>query len=216
MIYKVCSKCGENKSIVEFNKDKQKKDGYCSSCKICKKVYYGQNKENKIQYQKEYQKSHLAERIKYKRKYYAENEEFREKQKEYFVRWYRKNKRIRNDKVKEKLNNDEFFRLKFNIRCLIRNSLKRRGFSKKSKSFEIIGCSLEELKNYLFENAKIRYPDFNEEDFLEMGKYHIDHIVPLVTANSEEDVIRLCHYTNLQLLTAEDNLQKSSKLDWMK
>ena len=30
----------------------------------------------------------------------------------------------------------------------------------------------------------------------------------------EEEVINLCHYTNLQLLKAKDNLCKNSKLDW--
>jgi len=47
-----------------------------------------------------------------------------------------------------------------------------------------------------------------------MGQWHIDHIIPLSTAITEEDVIRLCHYTNLQPLWAEDNLKKSNKLDW--
>ena len=43
---------------------------------------------------------------------------------------------------------------------------------------------------------------------------HIDHITPLAIAKTEEDIIKLCHYTNLQLLKAKDNLQKNSKLDW--
>ena len=44
---------------------------------------------------------------------------------------------------------------------------------------------------------------------------HIDHIVPLSTAKTEKDVYRLCHYTNLQLLNAKDNLRKSDKLDFV-
>ena len=31
---------------------------------------------------------------------------------------------------------------------------------------------------------------------------------------NEKEVIKLCLYTNLQLLKAEDNIQKSDKLDW--
>ena len=35
------------------------------------------------------------------------------------------------------------------------------------------------------------------------------------TAKTEKDVYRLCHYTNLQLLNAKDNLIKSDKLDFV-
>ena len=44
------------------------------------------------------------------------------------------------------------------------------------------------------------------------GKWHIDHITPLSSAKTEEEVYRLCHYTNLQPLWAEDNLKKGSKI----
>ena len=42
---------------------------------------------------------------------------------------------------------------------------------------------------------------------------YIDHIVPLATATTENEVLKLCHYKNLQLLTAEDNLAKGSLED---
>jgi hypothetical protein len=42
--------------------------------------------------------------------------------------------------------------------------------------------------------------------------WHIDHIVPLSSAKTEEDVIKLCHYSNLQPLWSIDNYKKGNKI----
>ena len=44
------------------------------------------------------------------------------------------------------------------------------------------------------------------------NKWHIDHVIPLSSANTEEEVLNLCHYTNLQPLWVKENLEKSNKL----
>ena len=43
-------------------------------------------------------------------------------------------------------------------------------------------------------------------------KIHIDHVIPLAAAHTEEDVKKLCHYTNLQLLKEKDNLYKGANV----
>lgn len=45
-----------------------------------------------------------------------------------------------------------------------------------------------------------------------IGEWHIDHIIPFATAKTEEELIALCHYTNLQPLWAFDNMSKGAKL----
>lgn len=40
------------------------------------------------------------------------------------------------------------------------------------------------------------------------GHWEVDHIVPLSAAGSLEELIRLCHYRNLQPLWKRDNLMK--------
>ena len=42
--------------------------------------------------------------------------------------------------------------------------------------------------------------------------WHIDHIIPLSSANSDEELMKLCHFTNLQPLWYLENLKKSNKL----
>ena len=48
------------------------------------------------------------------------------------------------------------------------------------------------------------------------SKWHKDHIIPLSTAKTYEEVIALNHYTNFQPLWSEDNILKSDRLDWVK
>jgi hypothetical protein len=78
----------------------------------------------------------------------------------------------------------------------------------KSKSTkEIIGIELDELKIYL----ETLFVDGMTWD--NYGSWHIDHIIPLSSAKNEEELIKLCHYTNLQPLYAIDNIIKSNKIN---
>jgi len=233
---RVCNKCKIEKKLEEFAKDKNRKEGYQYTCKSCFKQYRTKNKEKMILYRE----LHKEERKKYDKlyyeinkklikekykKYYLDNKDKRiknstewnnnhkEYRKEYGKKWRKEHPNYKNEYEKERLKNDLFYRFISNIRGLIRKSFKRQGFSKSSHTYEILGIDYQDGLNYFFENAKLRYPDFEPKDFLEKNKYHIDHIVPLVTAKTVEDVIRLCHYTNLQLLTKEDNLLKNSKIE---
>jgi hypothetical protein len=69
-----------------------------------------------------------------------------------------------------------------------------------------LGIDYDELKIY-FESLFTEGMSWDN-----IGIWHIDHIIPLSTAKTEEDVIRLCHYTNLQPLWGEDNIKKGDKI----
>jgi len=47
------------------------------------------------------------------------------------------------------------------------------------------------------------------------GKWHIDHIIPLSSANNEDEIYKLCYYTNLQPLWSEENLKKGKKINYL-
>ena len=90
------------------------------------------------------------------------------------------------------------------------NSLKRGNYKKNTKTYLILGAEYTQVKEHLLKTYKNNYG--NEWDGVE--KVHIDHKTPLATAKTEQDIIKLCYYTNLQLLKAKDNLKKGSKLNW--
>jgi hypothetical protein len=84
---KKCYKCKEEKQLQEFAKDKSKKDGLNSSCKVCSRLMVKDyHKENK-------------EKIKSSRKIYNENN--RDKNKEYWESYYALNKETLLEKSKE-------------------------------------------------------------------------------------------------------------------
>lgn len=206
---KICTKCGIEKDISNFRKEKRTKMGLQSQCKECEKEYRLKNREKQIIYMKQYYKNN-KEILSNKNKIYRENhKEEKRKQDKLYRETHKKERNIRELKRKEK---DNIYKLKCNIRGMIKNSFRRRGFKKKQKGEEIYGCSVNELIEHLIKTYENNY---NEKwDWKYLKNVHVDHIIPLASANTEEDVKKLCHYTNLQLLKAKDNLNKKDSLEW--
>lgn len=224
---RICKNCKREKNIVEFRKRKDN-GNYRHTCLQCEydfhKKYIKENTEKEKIYKKRYYEKHKEKVIKNVKKYYNENKDnLKIKAKERYIKNYDKiseqkklytkinRKRITAQEMRRK-ETDPLFRLKKLVRQSIRDSFKRKGLIKSSKTATLLGCSLKDFYQYILLTYKNNY----NENYNKNTKIHIDHIVPLSTAKTEEEVKRLCHYTNLQLLKAEDNLKKSNKLDWKK
>jgi hypothetical protein len=110
---------------------------------------------------------------------------------------------------KRKRETDPFYKLKENVRRRLRASLDGRKWRKISSFNEYIGCTQDDLIKHI--ESKFT-EGMSWEVFLTTDKIHIDHIIPLSSAISVEDIFKLCHYTNLQPLWAIDNIIKSNKL----
>ena len=107
---------------------------------------------------------------------------------------------------------DVNFRLTKLLRSRLRHALK--GHVKHGSAVNDLGCSIEFLKEY-FELKFYPHPETNEAMSWEnLGKWHIDHVVPLISFNlsDKEQFLKACNYTNLQPLWAEENLKKSDKI----
>lgn len=227
---KTCSKCKIDKRLEEFYLDRSAKDGRRYSCIECCKA--GRNREKEKEYRE--RNKHLVKPIPKEVKkmrnerYYAQNKDKvkkmaseyyannRDKKIEYQKEYQANNKERRNAYLVERRETDPMFRLITSIRNLIYNSFYYNGYVKKSKTHEILGCTFEELKRHLEE----RFDDWMnwENKGLYNGDFgygwDIDHIVPLSTAETEDDIIKLSHYSNLRPLCSKVNRDiKKNKLE---
>lgn len=218
MKLKVCSKCKGEKKLCEFGNSKSSKDGLLYSCKECnnkRSVNYRKNNPEKVlqltrnwtkknpewvyNRHKKWRENNPEKALELTRNWYKKNPEKRKE--------YRENYKLRKqEQRKERGLNDPVFNLINRLRCRIWKYLKIHNISKKNKTFDIIGCTPQFLKEHI------------ETQFIEgmtwenRNKWHIDHITPLSSAKTEDELYKLCHYTNLQPLWAEDNLKKSNKI----
>lgn len=195
---KKCLECNEIKSISEFSKNKRRKDGLCIYCKSCMKIrntaWRNSNSEKVKNGKKRYRKKYAEKIRNYNREY---------QKRDYVIK-------KANQHIKKRYSEDEIFKLKMVIRSEIYSSFTRKKYIKQENTEQIIGCSIDELITHL---KKTYFKNYGEE-YDKSKDVHIDHIIPLATANSEDEVKKLCHYSNLQLLKDSDNLEKAAKLDW--
>lgn len=170
---KVCTKCNVEKELAGFNKHKRYKGGFRSYCKSC------ENSQKKTYY----------EANKYKRKIYLEanKDKINSQRKSY----YRERKKA-----------DSLFNMKCNLRSRTSMAFINKGYSKNTKTQEMLGVGWEIAKAHI-ERQFTKGMNWNN-----YGEWHIDHIIPLSSAKTPERLKQLCHYTNLQPLWAEENLSK--------
>lgn len=158
--------------------------------KIVRREYYLKNKIKLDNYQKEYRKS---------------NNDLKGQ------KWYQKNKERVKEKVKiyqrKRKDTDPIFKLKSNLRTVINNLLRERHFTKKSKTFEIVGCSFEDFIKHIESKFEpwMSWDNYGLYNGEPNYGWDIDHIIPISKAETIDDVIKLNHYSNLQPLCGKTN-----------
>jgi hypothetical protein len=235
---KKCTICNEEKDLTEYYKGR----GKCKKCFIkiimandndekrlkrnkwridndYNKKYYVSNSEKEKNRKKVYREANpeIAKIyaiknkdiiLEKKRIYYQNNKE----KKCITEREYRrKNKdkiNARKRKLREKYVTNPIYRIRYSLKERIRSFLNSRNMQKNNKTFEMVGIKPAELKDYL----EKQFQEGMTWDNYGLYGWHIDHIIPISSANNEEELIKLCHYTNLQPLWAIDNIRKSNKI----
>jgi len=224
---KKCIVCYEEHNILQYSRDKNRKDGYYNICKKCdsikRKEEYQERKNRVVDIILTHKICHTCKINKTISKF----KQTLNSKDGYFQictdcrpnNWTKEKQRESEKKYVN--NNREKFREKWkkqgqNINRRIRDSLNHRisemllkiGHSKKNKTVDYIQCDKEFLKKwfeYLFEEG------MNWENY---GEWHIDHVIPCSSFNlsNEEDQKKCFSWKNLRPCWAKENIIKGGKI----
>lgn len=111
------------------------------------------------------------------------------------------------DYARKKRAMDYMHCLRERVRARISEAIRDGGYGGRSKTTELLGCGWDCLK------AHIESLFFEGMSWDNRSEWHVDHIIPLASATTEEELLPLFHYTNLQPLWARENQRKGASLD---
>lgn len=235
---RVCNSCGQVFPLTHdyFNYRDKGKGQFQGMCRECRRAYIRglmedperkakAHESNKRYYQTHKEQEKERGRIKNARLYWGNAELYKEKSRKYREEnpqkcreTHRRYAEKNGDKIaeyesaykKNRYHNDPLFKFQCRLRNTINQSFTRYETYKPRKNKDVIGMTSAELREYLLRT----YAETYGYEWDKVEPVHIDHIIPLSTAETQEDIARLCHYTNLRLLKAHDNLSKGASLDY--
>lgn len=224
---KKCVVCDKEHNILEYNRNKNKKDGYHDICKKCdsikRKEEYQERKNRiiitNITYKICYECKTNKEITKFKQTSRSKDGYFqicidcrpdnwtKEKQRESEKKYVLANK----DKLKEKWKNDGkkiTRRIRDSLNHRISEIFKSNKSNKQNKTFHYLGCNKEYFKKwfeFLFDD------NMTWENY---GQWHIDHVIPCKSFNltNEEEQKKCFSWKNLRPCWATENISKGSKI----
>jgi hypothetical protein len=189
--YKFCSRCKLELEKAHFRI--HKKDGIYSQCKKCENIY------NRSRIKKTPKKVETKRTIKSTDLTRHEKMRFRNELKKFRSRFG--NIIIKQPTLKQLANN---------IRRRTWAILKSKSWTKIHKFIQYLGCDAQELKMHL-ENKFSLGMNWNNYGNGE-DKWNMDHIIPLASAKTVEELFALSHYTNIQPLWSLENCSKGDSL----
>ena len=183
MASKICTKCKENRLLIEYHKASKEKDGLKDACKYCIKE---QSRERYI---------NNKERI---------NKVTRS--------WKQRNKSRTREIQKERLKTDINYKLSRNLRKRLWEAVKNKKPGSAIKELGCTVEELKIYLEKKFYPHPVSGEIMTWENYGLYG-WHIDHKKPLAAFNlsNKKQFKQACHFTNLQPMWAEENLTKWCK-----
>ena len=195
-----CARHNLEISIDKFSINSKTNDYYkqCDDCRNKMKEWREKNKEkDRASKLKSYHKLKNGDRF----------IEYKEKTKGHRLEYYKEYNANRKDKMSEynrkwKENN----RVEARLRDRVRRSIKEVKGYKFNRFWDLLGCSIKELYEWFYYQMNNRNIDIKD--------YHIDHFIPCKSFDlaKKEEQLKCFHWTNLQLLIANENISKKDKI----
>ena len=164
------------------------------------------NKEGIKAYNKQWYQDNKERILKQKKQWYQDNKERRKQ-------YYSDNKEKINERTrrwkKERYHSDPLYKFKKNCRNRTHNAFKRKSWRKNGGTEKLLGCDYQTAMNHIESQFVGKNKWMNWDNH---GEWEIDHIIPLASANTKEEMNLLFNYKNLQPLLAEYNMRKGGRI----
>lgn len=162
-------------------------------------------KDNNPDYWKQWHQDNKNDVKEYHKQWHQDN---KEKANASSKQWVSNNRTRYNESAKQRKQIDPLYKLSCNIRTLILVAFNKKNHRKKSKTTEILGCTFEEFKQHLESQFEpwMNWGNRGSKDVSGPNiTWDIDHIIPVSSATTEGELIKLNHYTNFQPLCSYQN-----------
>lgn len=200
----ICADCNENKFIRIGNSSQR----FCNNCIYKRKTarvnaWKERNKEKTHEYNVKYNSEHKEKmhehNTKYKRDHKEEIKQYKRDHKEEILAYRRKYNA-------DRCARDPAYKLSLAIRTRTLDVIKGKGYS--DKAVTLLDCSIQDLTLWL---------SYQFTDDMTMENHgtvwHVDHVIPCSKFNLalQHEREKCFHWSNLQPLKIEHNLQKGNK-----
>lgn len=199
------------------------KIGFYYICRQChyikRRETYLKNKDHELKLMKEWRKKNperwkIINKEQSSKHYhkYKDVEEYKIKRKEIRRKWKVKNRekyrKLRQGYQKRRMARDPGYKIQERLRTRVSCLMRKINTAKSATTLNMLGCSREELKNYIekkFEDG------MNWNNY---GVWHVDHIIPCARFDlTDPEQQKICfHHTNLQPMWGEQNVKKGGRL----
>ena len=198
---KACTKCGQCKDFSQYHAKPAGKFGLHSICKECRKnqaiAWQERNPDRAKEIQRD-AKRRIRQTEEGRANLYRINKDYVKRHPQRVAAY-----------VKNRMESDPVYAMAVRARRAVTKAMERGGYTKRSCTMEILGCDWPTFK------AHIERQFTKGMGWDRMGEIHLDHIIPISSAKTEEDVLALSRFTNIRPCWAAENMRKSDSMEFL-